>query len=181
MVKTFSAIFYLRNPKNYEKGEIPIYLRIILDSKTAEISIGREADSDIWDSKNGKLPGKGEKVKQFNAYLDSLKSKLFDAQQALIRENKIITAESLKNKYTGASEKQRMLVPIFQKHNDEVAALVPKDFAPGMEKPVKLTPSLHKPAEFIEKPDTYHNPHGINVVYLYLGNSSKKFRTRCKK
>ena len=58
MVKTFSAIFYLRKPKNYEKGEIPIYLRIILDSKTAEISIGREADSDIWDSKNGKLVGK---------------------------------------------------------------------------------------------------------------------------
>ena len=148
MVKTFSALFYLRKPKNYEKGEIPIYLRITLDSKRAEISIGRGADPDIWDSKNGKLVGKGETVKQFNAYLDSLKSKLFDAQQALIRENKIITAESLKNKYTGAGEKQRMLVPIFQKHNDEVAALVPNDFAPGTLERYKT--SLSHTTEFIK-------------------------------
>jgi site-specific recombinase XerD len=77
------------------------------------------------------LDGRGEKVKQFNAYLAALESQLYDAHLALIRENKFITAESLKNKYTGASDRQRMLIPIFQKHNDEVAALVHAEYSAG--------------------------------------------------
>ena len=84
-----------------------------------------------WIQAAGKLKGTSEEVRKFNAHLDALQSKLYDAHKALIRENKPITAESLKNKYTGASDRQRMLVPIFQKHNDEVAALVPKEFSAG--------------------------------------------------
>ena len=148
MVNTFSSLFYLKKPKKYSEGNIPIYLRITVDGKRAEISIGRDANPGIWNNKNGKLDGKGEPIKKFNAYLESLILKLFDAQQALIRENKLITAESLKNKYTGVSEKQRMLVPIFQKHNDEIAALVPNDFAAGTL--IRYTTSLSHTVEFIQ-------------------------------
>ncbi len=148
MVKTFSFIFYLKKPKTYEKGPASIYLRITVDGKRAEISIKREADPDDWNSKAGRLDGKSEKVKQFNAYLDTLQSKLYDAHQALIRDNKMITAEALKNRYTGASEKQRMLMAIFQKHNDEVETLVDKGFAAGTVERYKT--SLSHTREFIK-------------------------------
>lgn len=131
MVKTFSFIFYLKKPKLYEKGLVPIYLRITIDGKRSEISIKREADPDNWNSKAGRMHGKSEKVRQFNGYLDTLQSQLYDAHQALIRDHKMITAEALKNRYTGASEKQRMLIEIFQKHNDEVESLIDKGFAAG--------------------------------------------------
>lgn len=148
MVKTFSYIFYLKKPKIYEKGPVPIYLRITIDGKRAEISIKREADPDNWNSKAGRLDGKSEKVKQFNAYLDILQSQLYEAHQALIRDNKMITAESLKNRYTGASEKQRMLIEIFQKHNEEVEALIDKGFAAGTVERYKT--SLSHTQEFIK-------------------------------
>lgn len=131
MVKTFHHIFFLKKPTNYQTGPMPVYLRITVDGKRAEISINREVEPGKWIPGAGKMKGSSEEVKKFNSHLDALQSKLYDAHQALIRENKIITAESLKNKYTGAADRQRMLVPIFQKHNDEVAALVPNEFSAG--------------------------------------------------
>ena len=143
MLQTFSYIFYPKKPKNYSTGPVPIYLRITIDGKRAEISTGREVEPGYWNTAAGrmKVPDGGMKdqaikipaaeIKKFNAYLDELQAKLYDAHHALIRENKPITAETLKNKYTGASDKQRMLVPIFQKHNDEIAALVPAEYSPG--------------------------------------------------
>ena len=148
MVKTFSYIFYLKKPKIYEKGPVPIYLRITIDGKRSEISIKREADPDNWNSKAGRLEGKSEKIRQFNAYLDILQSQLYEAHQELIRDNKMITAEALKNRYTGASEKQRMLIAIFQKHNEEVEALIDKGFAAGTVERYKT--SLSHTQEFIK-------------------------------
>jgi site-specific recombinase XerD len=131
MVKTFHHIFFLKKPTNSTEGSMPVYLRITVDGKRAEISVNREANPEQWIPGAGKIKGTSEEVRKFNSYLDSLRSKLYDAYQATIRENKLITAESLKNKYTGASDRQRMLVPIFQKHNDEVTALVGKEFSAG--------------------------------------------------
>ena len=131
MIKTFHHIFFLKKPKGYEKGPVPIYLRITVAGKRAEFSIARNVEPFHWNQAAGKMKGITEEVKKFNAHLDALQSKLYDAHQSLIRENKMITAEALKNKYTGATDRQRMLVPIFQKHNDEVTALVGKEFAEG--------------------------------------------------
>jgi site-specific recombinase XerD len=89
-----------------------------------------------------------EELRELDSYLDALKEKLYAAHQALIRENKTITAEAIKNKYTGVSEKARMLVPIFQKHNDEVETLVPKEYSPGTLERYKT--SLSHTEEFLK-------------------------------
>ena len=60
-----------------------------------------------------------------------MESKLYDTHYTLIRENEIITAKVIKSKYSGAADRQRMLIPIFEKHNDEVTALIGKEFAAG--------------------------------------------------
>ena len=72
-----------------------------------------------------------DQVKKFNAYLDELQNKLYDAHHSLVREGRTITAEALKNRFNGVEDKSRMLKAIFQKHNDEMAALVPRQFALG--------------------------------------------------
>jgi hypothetical protein len=40
----------------------------------------------------------------------------------------VVAAVSLKNKFSGVGNKQRMLVTIFQQHNDELACLVRDSF-----------------------------------------------------
>ena len=148
MTKTFHHIFYPKKPKAYENGEIPIYLRITVDGQRAEISTGRFAHPDHWNSAAGRLKGKTEAARSFNAYLDTLQAKLYQVHQALLHEGKLITAETFKNKYTGASEKKRMLLTIFQKHNDEIAALVPKEFSEGTLERYKT--SLSHTKEFLK-------------------------------
>ena len=148
MIKAFHHIFFLKKPKGYEKGPIPIYLRITVAGKRAEISIKRKVEPTKWNSDAGRMKGSTEIVKKFNAYLILLESKLYDTHYTLIRENEITTAEALKNKYTGATDRQRMLIPIFQKHNDEVFALVPKEFSTGTLERYKT--SLSHTVEFMK-------------------------------
>ena len=148
MIKAFHHIFFLKKPKDYEKGPIPIYLRITVAGNRAEISIKRKVEPTKWISDAGRMKGSTEIIKKFNAYLVLLESKLYDTYYTLIRENEIITAEALKNKYTGATDLQRMLIPIFQKHNDEVFALVPKEFSAGTLERYKT--SLSHTVEFMK-------------------------------
>jgi site-specific recombinase XerD len=149
MVRTFHHIFFLKQPRHYEEGHpMSIYLRITVHGQRAEVATGREISPSLWS--NGHIAGKrlSEDLRELQSYLHALEEKLYDAHQALLRENKIITAETLKNKYTGASEKTRMLVPIFQKHNDEVEALVPQEFSAGTLERYKT--SLSHTKEFLK-------------------------------
>ena len=66
-----------------------------------------------------------------NAYLDSLQLKVFEAHRALIDAGKAITAENIKNKLTGVSDRPKMILEIFHEHNLEMQALIGKDFARG--------------------------------------------------
>ena len=47
-----------------------------------------------------------------------ISEQIYDAYLLLLKEIEEITARSLKNKYTGVSDKQRMLMAIFQQHNE---------------------------------------------------------------
>lgn len=129
--KSFSLLFYLKKPKNYQKGSMPIYLRITVDGIPKEISTGRQCDLDRWNSNAGRVNGTKEDVKSLNAYLDTLQTKVYEVRRQLLEKNITITAEGLKNSLKGTSETARMIMVIFQQHNEQVKSLVGKDFSPA--------------------------------------------------
>jgi len=129
--KSFSLLFYLKKPKNYLKGIMPIYLRITVDGIPKEISTGRQCDPDRWNANTSRCNGTKEDAKLLNAFLDILQTKVYEVRRKLLEKNEIITAERLKNTLKGTDGTVRMLMKIFQQHNDEVKNLVGKDFAPG--------------------------------------------------
>ena len=129
--KSFSLLFYLKKPKNYLKGSMPIYLRITVDGIPKEISTGRQCDPDRWNANADRCNGTKEDAKLLNAFLDILQTKVYEVRRKLLEKNEIITAERLKNTLKGTDGTVRMLMKIFQQHNDEVKNLVGKDFAPG--------------------------------------------------
>jgi len=57
MRTTLTLLFSLRKPKNYESGEMPVYLRITVDGKRTELAMGRKCDPDKWDNKAGRAVG----------------------------------------------------------------------------------------------------------------------------
>lgn len=131
MKTTFSLLFYLKRPKNYEDGPMPIYLRITVNGKRAETTSGRECPPAIWNSKTGRLRGTKEEIKSLNTYLDNLQSQVYEAHKALTELGASITADLIKNRLLGKSEKVKMLIAIFEDHNKKVAALVGNEYAAG--------------------------------------------------
>ena len=128
--KNFSLLFYLKKSKNYLKGAIPIYLRITVDGASKEISLGRDCDIDRWNTNSGRMFGTKEDAKLLNAYLDTLQTKVYEVRRQLLEKDETITAEALKNTLRGTNEKSKMIMEIFQHHNDQMKNLVNKDYSP---------------------------------------------------
>ena len=131
MKTNFSLLFYLKKPKNHQNGLVPIYLRITVNGKRAETSTGRECEPTLWNSTAGRFKGTKEEIKSFNAYLDNLQAQVYAAHGQLTEAGGMITAENLKNKLLGKSEKCRMLISLFKDHNKKISALVGDEYAAG--------------------------------------------------
>ncbi|MFT3920516.1 site-specific integrase [Cloacibacterium sp.] len=131
MNKTFNLLFFIKKNKIRTNGTAPIYLRITIDGKAAEIAAKRYIDPKKWDNKAHKAVGNSQEAKILNAYLKTLEQQVYDFHYLMLKEEDFVTAESLKSKLLGTDVSTRMLIPIFQEHNDKVEALVGQDFAPG--------------------------------------------------
>lgn len=134
MKTNFSLLFYMKKQKNYVKGPAPIYMRITVNGQRAEITTGRDCDPAKWNPQAGRANGTKEEIKTFNSFLDTLQAKMYDAHKDLVEKEELITAETLKNKFSGKGEKRRMLIEIFKKHNADVKALIEagsREFAKG--------------------------------------------------
>ena len=123
MKTKFSLLFYIRKPKNYVSGSMPVWVRITVNGKRAETSSDREREPTQWNSSAGRQKGTKEDVKSFNAYLDDLQSKVYKAHRQLIEADVLVTAETIRNKFMGKTENPRLLLEIFTEHNKKMAAL----------------------------------------------------------
>lgn len=112
MKTNYSMIFYLKKPKNYEKGPVPIYMRVTVAGKRAETATGRECEPSRSNPSAGSVSGNKEDVKALNSYLNSLQATLLQAHGDLTKTGKLITAEVLKNKFLGKEEKPRLIMEI---------------------------------------------------------------------
>ena len=130
MKTNFSMLFYIKKRNNYTGGPVPIYQRITVDGKRSEITTNRQCDPSKWNSHAGRAIGTKEEIKSLNAFLDNLQAKTYEAHRYLYENEKEITAETIKNRMLGKSEKARMLIEIFKEHNRKVKNLVGKEFAP---------------------------------------------------
>ena len=131
MQTTFSVLFYPRGNDIDKNGNAPIYLRITVNGKRSEFSIKRKVLLNKWNSEAGKVRGTTADVRELNRYMDSIKVKVHKIQETLLENQELVTSEIIKNIYLGKSIKHKMILEVFQEHNDKVEKLIGKDFAPG--------------------------------------------------
>lgn len=127
--KSFGLLFYLKKPKAYQKGALPIYLRITVDGIPKELSTKRSCDPNRWNSKAERASGTKEEVRALNAFLDTLQLKVFEGKRHLIEKGSVLTAASLKDCLLGNDQKNKMLLKIFEHYNERVKKLVGKEFS----------------------------------------------------
>jgi site-specific recombinase XerD len=149
MNKTFGLLFYLKKPKNYLKGSLPIYLRLTVDGKRAEMATKRLCeDPQKWSAAAGRMTGSREAVKTLNAHLDILQSKVYEAFKDLLQAGEAVTAEAIKNKLQGVCARPKMILEVFRFHNEQVKTLIGNGFAPLTYK--RYETALQHTREFIQ-------------------------------
>lgn len=158
MNKTFNLLFLIKKNKIRANGTAPIYLRITIDGKTSDVAAKRYIEPEKWDGKAQKVLGGSQEVKMLNVYLKTLEQKVYDSHYLMLKEEYSVTSQSLKSKLLGIDIEKRMLIPIFQEHNDKVEALVSQDYAPGTLERYKT--SLKHTQEFIR---WKYNADDINI------------------
>jgi len=130
--RTFSLLFYLKKPKNYTSGSMPVYLRITADGLLKEISLGRQWEPARWNAKSGKAIGSKEDTKKLNEFIDTVRSKVYNARLQLIEKNEAVTADELKKALTGEDRKVFLLLKVFDEHNEKMETLIEKkEYAEG--------------------------------------------------
>lgn len=143
-----SILFYAKRAKTNVNGLVPIYSRITVNGKRIELTTGRCVELSKWSADAGKMKGTTDEARSINSQLDIVKMKIIDAHMELVHQNIPVTAESLKSKLVGDNERPRMLVPIFQDHNNKIKELIGKEYAAGTLE--RYTTSLKHTIEFLE-------------------------------
>lgn len=138
---------YAKTTKANAAGQLPIYIRLTIDGQRFEFSSKKFIEKSKWSPELSKMKGSTEEARTINNYLDLMKSKVFDIQMELIHKNEELSLENFKSRILGTHQRERMIIPIYQNHNDKINELVGNGYAYGTLERFKI--SLKHLQEFI--------------------------------
>lgn len=144
---SFGLNFFLKTPRKPTNIRY-IYLRITVDGIPKETSTKRKWDVQRWDQKAERAIGFKEDAKAINFFLDSLVTKINQVKMDLMYSDKTITSQRIMDSILGRIATKTKVLEEFQMHNDEMYALVPKEFALGTH--VRYTTTKAHVQEFIK-------------------------------
>jgi len=148
MNTTVSILFYIKRAKVNNEGICPIYCRVTIQSKRFEFSTNKYIIPERWSSEGTKVKGSNEEARTINSHLDYLKNQVLEAEKRLFKKDIRVTSDKLKNELFNTPENKRMLIPIFQDHNNKIKELIGKEYAPGTLERYKT--SLSHTIEFMQ-------------------------------
>ena len=162
-MNSFSTLFYLKDERRDKNGKAGLYLRITVDGRRTSISLNRKIDPSKWDSRMNKLKGKGYEAEELNRFMATIRHKVNKIQHDLIEEGQTFTAHDVKDKYLGKDAKLKMLIQLFDEHNQQMEKLVDIEFALGTFKRYHTTRS--HVAEYIK---SEYRKNDIPIRYVDL-------------
>jgi len=125
----FNPLFFLRKPKNYRGGKQPVYMRITIDGARIEWSTQRKCDPERWNSRAGRGNGTKAEIRALNSFLETLQARVQEAHRSLLEKKEAITIENIRKELEGTVEQPHMILEVYQHHNDQMAALVGKEYS----------------------------------------------------
>lgn len=123
--------FYTRSKKTSATGKLPIYVRLTVNGERLEFSSKKFIDKGKWSPELAKMKGSTEEARSINSYLDMMRSKVLSTEMDLLHKEEDISIESFQAILLGTNRTDRMLIPIFQDHNNKMKELIGKKYAYG--------------------------------------------------
>jgi site-specific recombinase XerD len=120
---TFGIVFYLRKYKT-NRGKAPIYMRITVNGKRADLSIKRSIDQESWNVHKGLAKGNKAEMQALNLYLEKVRAKIVHHYQEMTLTGKMITAAAIKNKFLGVDRQEYTLNKLMEYHNNQMVMVI---------------------------------------------------------
>jgi len=121
---SFGLIFFLKAPRHNESNIRSVYFRITVDGIPKEASTRRQWDTERWNKKTERATGTKEDAKSLNFFLDSLTAKIHEIKAEIMYTGKPITSQKIMDHVMGRITPRARVLEEFQKHNDELKALI---------------------------------------------------------
>lgn len=121
---SFGLIFFLKAPRHNESNIRSVYFRITVDGVPKEASTRRQWDTERWNKKTERATGTKEDAKSLNFFLDSLTAKIHEIKSEIMYTGKPITSQKIMDHVMGRITPRAKVLEEFQKHNDEMKALI---------------------------------------------------------
>ncbi|WP_371258443.1 site-specific integrase [Flavobacterium sp. Root420] len=117
-------MFFLKAPRHNESNIRSVYFRITVDGIPKEASTRRQWDTERWNKKTERATGTKEDAKSLNFFLDSLTAKIHEIKSEIMYTGKPITSQKIMDHVMGRITPRARVLEEFQKHNDEMKALI---------------------------------------------------------
>lgn len=108
--------FFIKKYKAKENSA-PVYVRITVNGRSADISLKRAIDVRCWNESKGKAKGNGDEARTFNNYLEQVRTEISNCQTELRILKKDTSAEAIKKHYCGFTPEERTLMSLIEYHN----------------------------------------------------------------
>jgi site-specific recombinase XerD len=123
--------FYAKSTKMNANGKLPIYVRLTVNGQRLEFSSKKFIEKAKWSSELSKMKGHTEEARSINSYLDMMRSKVLNAEMELLHKEEELSIENFQSILLEKNKNHRMLIPVFQDHNNKMKELLGKKYAPG--------------------------------------------------
>ncbi|MDW3193051.1 MAG: site-specific integrase [Cytophagales bacterium] len=130
---TFSTLSIVRASRS-KNDKLPVYLRITVDGKRAEISTKEYVDGEKWDKVRGRLKGNSQEAREVNGRLNTWETKVKEHYNQFLRDDKRVNAQVLKNSVLGIAERDNDFLSYFEAHEQEVKSKIGIDYSSGTHK-----------------------------------------------
>jgi site-specific recombinase XerD len=116
---TFKILFYLNTSKRKKSGLCPVMVRITVDGGVAQFSLKEDAHPDKWDTKKGRVRGNNRENIELNRKIEQTEQTIKNIYTRTVDRDGYVTAEQIKNEFSGVTGKAEMLLELFVEHNME--------------------------------------------------------------
>jgi integrase/recombinase XerD len=97
---TFAISFLTRKCKG-DKKRADIYARVTVNGEQKELSVKEQISVSSWDNRKNRLRGNTIEARSINEHLDNIRQSIKDKYRNLFDDNKLVTAETVRNAYLG--------------------------------------------------------------------------------
>ena len=119
---SFGVTFFVKKYKMVN-GNVPIYVRITVNGKRADISTKRVVAEKNWNALKGQAKGSKEETLTLNNYLQQIRSAIVCDYQQMLLNKKLITAETLKLSFLGGKN-EHSLNTLMEYHNTQMKSVL---------------------------------------------------------